>query len=92
MLMCFSNDYVVLSGWIYDELGSYDVSFYFAGFYIAISGMLLIILPITNKFKKYRKLYRKETASASTSSIEENSNTVISNGLGKKDKNDHIFV
>lgn len=42
----------------YDLTGAYDVSFYFAGGFIIVSGALLTILPILGKYRKYQQ--RKE--------------------------------
>lgn len=50
-----------LAGYIYDVTGSYDLSFYLAGFFIAISGGLLIILPALGKYKKYKALKRQNS-------------------------------
>lgn len=43
----------------YDYTGAYDLSFYLAGGFIIISGALLLILPILNRYKKYQR--RKES-------------------------------
>lgn len=48
-----------LAGWITDVTGNYDISFYLAGFFISISGLLMLILPIYGKYKKYKELDRK---------------------------------
>ncbi|KAK7869602.1 hypothetical protein R5R35_003389 [Gryllus longicercus] len=34
-----------LAGWLYDISGDYDLSFYLAGFFIILCGILLIVLP-----------------------------------------------
>uniref|UniRef100_A0A6P7GCK0 Uncharacterized protein LOC114340510 n=1 Tax=Diabrotica virgifera virgifera TaxID=50390 RepID=A0A6P7GCK0_DIAVI len=41
-----------LAGWIYDVTGTYSLSFYLAGIFIAISGLMLVIIPIVNRCKK----------------------------------------
>lgn len=48
-----------LAGMGYDYTGAYDLSFYLAGGFIIISGALLLILPILNRYKKYQR--RKES-------------------------------
>lgn len=68
------------------------MSFYLAGFFIALSGLLLFVLPVTKRLRRYRKLYRRETASASVSSVDENPTTITANGIIKKDNNNRIFV
>lgn len=54
---------MVSLGWISDETGNYDMSFYIAGIFIAISGGLLFILPAVNKFKRYqeKQLQKKQS-------------------------------
>ncbi|XP_057660337.1 monocarboxylate transporter 9-like [Diorhabda carinulata] len=42
-----------IAGRIYDITGTYDMSFYLAGFFIAVSGLLLVVIPVTNKYKSY---------------------------------------
>lgn len=52
-----------LAGWIYDLSGKYDLSFYLAGLFIAVSGLLLFILPTTEKYRQMkRKWYLKKNA------------------------------
>lgn len=83
----------MFSGWIYDITETYDLSFYLAGFFIALSGLLLFVLPVTKRLKRtYGKLYRRETASASVSSVDENPAAITANGIIKKDNNNRIFV
>lgn len=50
-----------LAGWITDMTGNYDLAFYLAGIFIAISGLLMIILPARGKLRKYRAV-RRSTA------------------------------
>lgn len=45
----------VCAGWMYDITSSYDLPFYLAGVFIALSGGLLTVLPIINKIQAYRK-------------------------------------
>lgn len=61
----------------YDYTGAYDLSFYLAGGFIIISGALLLILPILNRYKKYQR--RKESNAE-----------VITNGDVKKVTNNSI--
>ncbi|CAK9833401.1 Monocarboxylate transporter 5 [Anthophora retusa] len=49
-----------LAGWLYDITGSYDLSFYLAGFFIAISGALLLPMPLISLYRKYSNGSRKE--------------------------------
>ncbi|KAG5889296.1 hypothetical protein JTB14_031943 [Gonioctena quinquepunctata] len=41
-----------LAGWIYDVTGSYTMSFYLAGLFIAISGFMMLIIPLSESYKK----------------------------------------
>lgn len=45
-----------LAGWITDVTGNYDLAFYLSGFFIAVSGALMFILPVRGKVKKYQTL------------------------------------
>ncbi|XP_067203522.1 monocarboxylate transporter 9-like [Linepithema humile] len=51
-----------LAGWLYDITGTYDLSFYLAGFFIALSGVLLLVMPLISL---YRKLCRNESTEES---------------------------
>lgn len=42
------------SGWLYDITGTYDLSFYLAGLFIALSGALLLVMPLINLYRKCR--------------------------------------
>ncbi|XP_059051552.1 monocarboxylate transporter 4-like [Achroia grisella] len=44
-----------LAGWIYDITGSYDLSFYMAGVFIGLSGVILVILPLYNCTRKQKQ-------------------------------------
>ncbi|CAH1135667.1 unnamed protein product [Ceutorhynchus assimilis] len=44
-----------LGGWLYDITGTYHLSFYLAGLFIALSGMMLVIIPITKKYKRFMR-------------------------------------
>lgn len=48
-----------IAGWGYDLTGNYDLSFFFAGAFIIVSGTLLMILPLLNRYRKYQR--RKES-------------------------------
>ncbi|KAJ6635494.1 Monocarboxylate transporter 12, partial [Pseudolycoriella hygida] len=50
-----------LAGWITDLTGNYDLAFYLSGFFIIISGVLMFILPVHGKFKKYRELKQQNS-------------------------------
>ncbi|XP_055677444.1 uncharacterized protein LOC129786435 [Lutzomyia longipalpis] len=52
-----------LAGWIFDLTGTYKWSFYFAGFFIAVSGGMLVILPALGKYRRYRALKRQNSES-----------------------------
>ncbi|XP_015182480.1 PREDICTED: uncharacterized protein LOC107069563 [Polistes dominula] len=43
-----------LAGWLYDITGSYDLPFYLAGFFIALSGALLLVMPLISLYRKFR--------------------------------------
>lgn len=47
-----------LAGGLFDITESYDLSFYLAGLFIALSGLLLFVYPIIKKMARYR---RKQT-------------------------------
>ncbi|XP_018570450.1 monocarboxylate transporter 12 [Anoplophora glabripennis] len=42
-----------LGGWLYDITGTYDLPFYLAGLFIAISGLMLIVLPLAKRYKRF---------------------------------------
>ncbi|XP_076248341.1 monocarboxylate transporter 9 [Calliopsis andreniformis] len=41
-----------LAGWLYDITGTYDLSFYLAGFFIALSGVLLLAMPLISLYRR----------------------------------------
>ncbi|KAL6423293.1 hypothetical protein ACFW04_010150 [Cataglyphis niger] len=43
-----------LAGWLYDITGTYDLSFYLAGLFIALSGALLLVMPLISLYRKCR--------------------------------------
>lgn len=51
-----------VSGWLYDITGTYDLSFYLAGFFIALSGVLLLAMPLISLYRKCLNGSRKEEA------------------------------
>ncbi|KAJ8972062.1 hypothetical protein NQ317_010931 [Molorchus minor] len=52
-----------LGGILYDITGTYDLSFYLAGLFIALSGLMLLILPVTKRYKRF--IRRQESSEAS---------------------------
>lgn len=60
-----------LAGWITDLTGNYDLAFYLAGGFIVVSGMLMMLLPVRGKIKKYRRYRRQGRSSGEESSSEE---------------------
>lgn len=50
-----------LAGWLTDVTGNYDLAFYLSGFFIAVSGALMFILPVHGKVKKYQTLRRQRS-------------------------------
>ncbi|XP_063977326.1 uncharacterized protein LOC135162604 [Diachasmimorpha longicaudata] len=62
-----------LAGWLYDITGTYDLSFYLAGFFIGLSGILLMVVPC---IEMYRKYYRKTNANLSTKDLAADINSV----------------
>lgn len=61
-------------GWITDLTGNYDLSFYLAGFFISMSGLLMIILPSHKQYKKY--------CEAKKIKIEQKNSSADGNGMG----------
>lgn len=73
-----------LAGWITDLTGNYDLAFYLAGFFIAISGLLMMLLPAKRKYKAFRRRYESngtedEECSDDDSDIEKCPPPVITN-------------
>lgn len=48
-----------LAGWIRDMTGNYTLAFYLSGLFIAISGLIMMFLPVRGRFRKYRKFRRR---------------------------------
>lgn len=54
----FNENYkrvLLVAGWMYDITGSYDLPFYLSGVFIALSGALLVVLPLVEKIQDMRK-------------------------------------
>lgn len=49
-----------LAGWVYDVTSTYDLSFYLAGVFIGISGLIMCILPLYGRARKYRKIRKRQ--------------------------------
>lgn len=49
----------LLTGWLCDVTGNYELSFYLGGFFIAFSGLLLVVLPATKRYRKFDRLQRQ---------------------------------
>ncbi|CAD1474200.1 unnamed protein product, partial [Heterotrigona itama] len=49
-----------LAGWLYDITGTYDLSFYLAGLFIALSGVLLLAMPLISLYRRCLNGSRKE--------------------------------
>lgn len=56
---------ILFTGWLCDITGTYHLSFYLAGLFIALSGLLLIILPATKRYKKFQMLQRQASSDCS---------------------------
>lgn len=51
----------MVPGWVYDITNSYDLSFYLAGVFIAISGGVFVILPLTKATRRYNTRRKQAT-------------------------------
>lgn len=49
-----------LAGWLYDITGTYNLSFYLAGVFVAISGILLVVHPCFQLFQRLNKKHSQE--------------------------------
>jgi MFS family permease len=58
-----------LAGLAYDLTGTYDLSFYLAGGFIIVSGVLLLVLPILICFKKFREMNESKFSVSKTVEI-----------------------
>lgn len=52
----------IIAGWVYDIIGTYDLSFYLAGIFISLSGLLLLVLPAIEFYKRYSALKIQKAA------------------------------
>uniref|UniRef100_A0A182K9Y6 Major facilitator superfamily (MFS) profile domain-containing protein n=1 Tax=Anopheles christyi TaxID=43041 RepID=A0A182K9Y6_9DIPT len=64
-----------LAGWISDLTDSYDLAFYLAGFFIVLSGALLLVLPTIMKVRKIVDKRRRSSALTNGDSIKLNKKT-----------------
>lgn len=53
-----------LAGWISDMTASYNLSFYLAGLFIGLSGLLLLVLPAMGKYKQFNQRRTSKEKSA----------------------------
>ena len=58
-----------LAGWLYDITGTYDLSFYLAGFFIALSGALLLAMPLVSLCRRCVSGSRTEETDKDFSSV-----------------------
>ena len=65
-----------IGGWLYDVTGKYDLSFYLAGIFIALSGGLLLVLPAVGKYKKFCEFRRRLSEAQNNNSYKMNNLTV----------------
>lgn len=64
-----TNFWFYFPGYMRDLTGDYDLSFYAAGIFIVMSGILLMVLPAVDKYKKYKALSQRP-----------NDSTILENG------------
>lgn len=83
-MLCYAADHhsklkflfaPLFSGYMRDITGDYDLSFYAAGVFIVLSGILLMVLPGVDKYKKYKALSQRS-----------NDSTILENGGVKGEK------
>ncbi|XP_076169989.1 monocarboxylate transporter 9 [Ptiloglossa arizonensis] len=58
-----------LAGWLYDITGTYDLSFYLAGLFIALSGVLLLAMPLISLYRRCVNGSKKEETDKDFSSV-----------------------
>ncbi|KAF5282490.1 hypothetical protein FQR65_LT14260 [Abscondita terminalis] len=51
-----------IAGKISDVTGTYNLSFYLAGVFVILSGLMLLIMPVTNKFKRFQSIQRQASS------------------------------
>ncbi|XP_055314632.1 uncharacterized protein LOC129575272 isoform X6 [Sitodiplosis mosellana] len=60
-----------LAGWISDLTGDYKLAFYLAGFFIALSGLIMMLLPARGKIRKYRAFRRRCRSSGDEDDVDD---------------------
>ncbi|KAK5640854.1 hypothetical protein RI129_009401 [Pyrocoelia pectoralis] len=63
-----------IAGKISDVTGTYNLSFFMAGVFIILSGLMLLVLPVTNKCKGLHSLQRQASSSDSTVEVDNSTN------------------
>ncbi|XP_061712871.1 uncharacterized protein LOC133521814 [Cydia pomonella] len=66
-----------LAGWVFDMTNSYDLSFYLAGVFIGVSGIVLLVLPVYNRARKYNDMRKPVPEQPATLPEEPKLNGVI---------------
>ncbi|XP_069358645.1 monocarboxylate transporter 9-like [Maniola hyperantus] len=56
-----------MGGWLKDITDSYDLSFYLAGVFISVSGLILLVSPLYNATRRYKNHRKSADLSANTS-------------------------
>ncbi|XP_076285953.1 monocarboxylate transporter 9 isoform X1 [Lasioglossum baleicum] len=74
-----------LAGWLYDITGKYDLSFYLAGLCIALSGVLLLAMPLISLYRKCVYGSKKEETDKEFSSL---NSVYISRGSSRSIQNE----
>lgn len=54
--------YNLFPGWVYDITNSYDLSFYLAGVFIGLSGLIMVVLPLYQQAGRISKLRKRKSA------------------------------
>ncbi|CAD0254279.1 unnamed protein product [Spodoptera exigua] len=65
-----------LAGWVYDVTGSYDLSFYLAGVFIGVSGLVLFVSPLLRCIK-YCTKRPADTENKSNGEIKQNGKLMV---------------
>ncbi|XP_052125590.1 monocarboxylate transporter 14-like isoform X3 [Frankliniella occidentalis] len=68
-----------MAGYFYDLSGKYDLSFYLAGLFIAISGLLLLVLPALEIYRSLKQKWylQKNTSTFITPTINDGSSSSV---------------
>ncbi|CAG4975848.1 unnamed protein product [Colias eurytheme] len=61
-----------LAGWVYDMTNSYDLSFYLAGVFIGLSGLVLLVMPLVKLSRKYNRKRRPVQEEAINGVVKQN--------------------